>query len=74
MKQVMGFLKFEFNAIHFFYFKDLPPLIHGTGVIWNVGTVHCQDDMQFKAGVKSRNSFGGDHHQGDVYVNLKQET
>ena len=71
MKRVIGFPKFEFNVIHFFYFKDVPPLILGNEVIRNAGTVHCQDNMQVKAGVKSSNQYGGAYHQGDVYVNFK---
>jgi hypothetical protein len=71
MKRVVGFPKFEFNVIHFFYFKDLPPLIHWNWVIGNVGTVHCQDNMQVKAGVNSSNQYGGVYHQGDVYVKFK---
>jgi hypothetical protein len=71
MKRVIGFPKYESNVIHFFYFKDLPPFIHGNGVVRNAGTVHCQDNMQVKAGVKSVNQYGGAYHQGDVYVNFK---
>jgi len=71
MKRAIGFPKFEFNVILIIYFKDLHPLIHGTGVIRNAGTVHCQDNMQVKAGVKSSNQYGGAYHQGYVYVNFK---
>jgi hypothetical protein len=63
---VIGLLKFKFNVIHFFYFKDLPLLSHGNGVIRNAGKVHCPDNMQVKGGVTSSNQYGGAYHQGDV--------
>jgi hypothetical protein len=71
MKRLTSFPKFGINAIQFFHFKYLPPLIHVNGVIRNAGTVHCQDNMQVKAGVKSRNQYGGAYHQVDLYMNFK---